>query len=68
MKGVLCFVYNCIDFSLWTFYCTQPWPEDALQRVAYSFLEDADIEQREKQETVDMCKYFHQSARILSER
>ncbi|XP_055958216.1 dynein axonemal heavy chain 7 [Patella vulgata] len=46
----------------------QPWPEDALERVANKFLEDADIEDQEKVESVHMCKYFHQSTRILSER
>ncbi|KAL8620603.1 hypothetical protein ACOMHN_017884 [Nucella lapillus] len=46
----------------------QPWPEDALERVANKFLEDADIEEHEKKETVHICKYFHQSVRTLSER
>ncbi|KAK6177269.1 hypothetical protein SNE40_015399 [Patella caerulea] len=46
----------------------QPWPEDALERVANKFLEDADIEDQEKKESVHMCKYFHQSTRILSEK
>ncbi|PVD24358.1 hypothetical protein C0Q70_14839 [Pomacea canaliculata] len=46
----------------------QPWPDDALERVANSFLEDADIEDNEKRETVHICKYFHQSVRELSEK
>ncbi|KAK7101384.1 hypothetical protein V1264_019771 [Littorina saxatilis] len=46
----------------------QPWPEDALERVANKFLEDADIEEQEKVETVKICKHFHQSVRTLSEK
>ena len=46
----------------------QPWPEDALERVANRFLEDADIEEHDKVETVHICKYFHQSVRDLSDR
>lgn len=46
----------------------QAWPDDALERVANRFLEDADIEEKEKAETVVICKYFHQSVRQLSER
>ncbi|ESP01004.1 hypothetical protein LOTGIDRAFT_225521 [Lottia gigantea] len=45
----------------------QPWPEDALERVANKFLEDADIEDEEKKASVHLCKYFHQSTRELSE-
>nr|KAG5708500.1 hypothetical protein BaRGS_026227 [Batillaria attramentaria] len=46
----------------------QAWPDDALERVANKFLEDADIEEREKADTVNICKYFHQSVRHLSEK
>ncbi|KAK6963637.1 Dynein heavy chain 7 axonemal [Biomphalaria glabrata] len=46
----------------------QAWPDDALMRVANKFLEEADIEDREKVEVVNICKSFHQSVRDLSER
>ncbi|XP_059163826.1 dynein axonemal heavy chain 12-like isoform X1 [Physella acuta] len=46
----------------------QAWPDDALMRVANKFLEEADIEDREKVEVVNICKSFHQSVRELSER
>ena len=49
-------------------WCVQPWPEDALERVAYKFLEDVDIEPEEKTSTVNLCKYFHTSAAQLSSR
>jgi len=49
--------------------CTvQPWPEDALERVAYKFLEDVDMQPDEKKSTVNLCKYFHTSAAQLSSR
>jgi len=47
--------------------CVQAWPENALELVAHKFLENVDIGEREKQETVNMCKQFHTSAAILSE-
>ncbi|XP_041350374.1 dynein heavy chain 12, axonemal-like isoform X3 [Gigantopelta aegis] len=46
----------------------QPWPEDALERVAHKFLEDTDISDKEKEDSVFLCKYFHESVRLLSER
>lgn len=46
----------------------QAWPDDALVRVANKFLEEADIAEREKLEVVNVCKYFHQSVRHLSDR
>ncbi|KAK7490595.1 hypothetical protein BaRGS_00018198, partial [Batillaria attramentaria] len=46
----------------------QPWPDDALERVANKFLETSDIEPSVKEETIWMCKYFHQSVRHLSLR
>jgi len=49
-------------------YCIKPWPEDALERVAYTFLEDVDIKPEEKTSTVSLCKYFHTSAAQLSNR
>ena len=46
----------------------QAWPEDALERVAHKFLENVDIEDDQKQDTVHICKYFHTSGRKLSEK
>ncbi|XP_071807320.1 dynein axonemal heavy chain 12-like isoform X1 [Asterias amurensis] len=44
----------------------QAWPEDALTRVAYKFLETVEMEEDERKEVVDICKHFHTSARNLS--
>ncbi|XP_069101059.1 dynein axonemal heavy chain 12-like isoform X1 [Argopecten irradians] len=46
----------------------QPWPEDALERVANKFLEQVELEDREKVETVHIVKYFHQSTTKLSDK
>ncbi|CAJ1084997.1 dynein heavy chain 12%2C axonemal [Xyrichtys novacula] len=46
----------------------QPWPEEALERVANSFLESLDMSDNERQEVVPICKTFHTSAKQLSHR
>ncbi|KFQ84496.1 Dynein heavy chain 7, axonemal, partial [Phoenicopterus ruber ruber] len=46
----------------------QPWPEDALERVANKFLETLQLTDRERQEVVPICKYFHTSVLSLSVR
>eukprot|EP00076_Gallus_gallus_P026085 XP_015148872.1 dynein heavy chain 12, axonemal isoform X4 [Gallus gallus] len=46
----------------------QPWPEDALERVANKFLETLQLTDREHQEVVASCKYFHTSVLSLSSR
>ena len=46
----------------------QPWPEDALEMVANKFLEDLEMNDNERKEVVPICKYFHTSARQLSEK
>ncbi|XP_041362756.1 dynein heavy chain 3, axonemal-like isoform X2 [Gigantopelta aegis] len=46
----------------------QAWPEDALEMVANKFLEDVDLEDQVRHETVVMCKHFHESVRKMSER
>lgn len=46
----------------------QAWPQDALERVANKYLEHAEIEDREKEECVYICQYFHTAARELSEK
>ena len=45
----------------------QPWPEDALEMVAYKFLEDVEMEAEVRKSVVTMCKFFHESVRKLSE-
>ncbi|XP_053147136.1 dynein axonemal heavy chain 12 isoform X3 [Hemicordylus capensis] len=46
----------------------QPWPEDALERVAIKFLERLQLTENERQEVVPICKHFHTSVLSLSER
>uniref|UniRef100_A0A8C0ZKM8 Dynein axonemal heavy chain 12 n=1 Tax=Cyanistes caeruleus TaxID=156563 RepID=A0A8C0ZKM8_CYACU len=46
----------------------QPWPEDALERVASKFLETLQLTDTERQGVVPICKYFHTSVLSLSER
>ncbi|XP_040850987.1 dynein heavy chain 12, axonemal [Ochotona curzoniae] len=46
----------------------QPWPEDALERVAVKFLESLELTTAEREEVVPICKHFHTSIRSLSER
>ena len=46
----------------------QAWPEDALERVAYKSFEHIEIADNDKDSTVHICKYFHTSARVLSEK
>ncbi len=36
--------------------------------VANKFLEEVDLEDAVRAETVSMCKYFHESVRTLSEK
>ena len=49
-------------------FSPQPWPEDALELVANKFLDDVEMSQEVREETVIMCKHFHQSVRALSEK
>ncbi|XP_021325607.1 dynein axonemal heavy chain 12 isoform X2 [Danio rerio] len=46
----------------------QPWPEEALERVANKFLETLDLSDLERKEVVPICKTFHTSAIDLSNR
>uniref|UniRef100_A0A8D2PY76 Dynein axonemal heavy chain 12 n=1 Tax=Zosterops lateralis melanops TaxID=1220523 RepID=A0A8D2PY76_ZOSLA len=46
----------------------QPWPEDALERVASKFLETLQLTDTERQGVVPICKYFHTSVLSLSQR
>ncbi|KAM4651998.1 dynein axonemal heavy chain 12 [Discoglossus pictus] len=46
----------------------QPWPEDALERVAVKFLETLEMTSNERLEVVPICKHFHTSAIALSDK
>ncbi|XP_029456789.1 LOW QUALITY PROTEIN: dynein heavy chain 12, axonemal [Rhinatrema bivittatum] len=46
----------------------QPWPDDALERVAVKFLETLELTETEHHEVVPICKYFHTSAILLSNK
>ncbi|KAK3519072.1 hypothetical protein QTP70_016355, partial [Hemibagrus guttatus] len=46
----------------------QPWPEEALERVANKFLETVDMSDHERLEVMLICKTFHTSATDLSKR
>ncbi|XP_069580748.1 dynein axonemal heavy chain 12 [Brachyistius frenatus] len=46
----------------------QPWPEEALERVANSFLESLEMSENERREVIPICKTFHTSANQLSKR
>lgn len=44
----------------------QPWPADALEMVAYTFLADVEMEEDVRKEVVAMCQYFHESVREVA--
>ena len=46
----------------------QAWPDDALEMVANKFLADVEMEDDIRSASVIMCKSFHESVRLLSER
>ena len=46
----------------------RPWPADALDAVASTFLEEVEMEKHNRQSTVEMCKHFHESVRVLAEK
>ncbi|XP_067384444.1 dynein axonemal heavy chain 12 [Channa argus] len=46
----------------------QPWPEEALERVANSFLGTLEMNENERREVIPICKTFHTSAQQLSDR
>ncbi|XP_070569551.1 dynein axonemal heavy chain 7-like isoform X2 [Ptychodera flava] len=46
----------------------QSWPEDALQAVASRFLDEVQMEDSERAGCITICKEFHTSTRLLSER
>uniref|UniRef100_A0AAV2LX57 Dynein heavy chain n=1 Tax=Knipowitschia caucasica TaxID=637954 RepID=A0AAV2LX57_KNICA len=46
----------------------QPWPEEALERVAISFMKTLDMTETEQREVIPICKTFHTSIKQLSEK
>ncbi|XP_066529410.1 dynein axonemal heavy chain 12 [Hoplias malabaricus] len=46
----------------------QPWPEEALERVANKFLETLEMSDHERREVMLICKTFHTSAIELSKK
>lgn len=44
------------------------WPEDALEMVARKFLEEIELDNTIKKESINMCKLFHESIRKISEK
>ncbi|KAM6924384.1 dynein axonemal heavy chain 12 [Xenentodon cancila] len=46
----------------------QAWPEEALERVANSFLKSLEMSVNERQEVIPVCKTFHTSAKQLSQK
>uniref|UniRef100_G3NDR4 Dynein axonemal heavy chain 12 n=1 Tax=Gasterosteus aculeatus aculeatus TaxID=481459 RepID=G3NDR4_GASAC len=46
----------------------QAWPEEALERVANSFLGPLEMSGNERREVITICKTFHTSANQLSQR
>ncbi|GAB1598116.1 dynein heavy chain 3, axonemal-like [Argonauta hians] len=44
----------------------EQWPEDALQLVANKLLEDVEMHEDVRQQSVEMCKHFHVSVRVLA--
>lgn len=59
---------SCILQMLLSTLLPQPWPEDALERVANKFLEAIQFTDSERQEIVPICKCFHTSVLSLSAR
>ena len=47
---------------------SQVWPEDALEMVANTSLTDVTLKTSVRESIVTMCKHFHESVRLLSER
>jgi len=45
-----------------------PEPEDALEMVANKFLEDVDMEDNVRSQSIVMCKHFHESVRLMSQK
>ena len=50
----------------WNFF--QSWPSDALQAVATRFLEEVEMTDENRFGCIEMCKEFHTTTRVLSER
>ena len=54
---------NCCTIDWFT-----AWPQDALERVAFKFLETIEMDESIREGVVTTCQNFHESVRLLSER
>jgi dynein heavy chain len=46
----------------------QAWPDDALYAVANKYLNDMEIEPKYLKNIIDLCRYFHQSVSLISDK
>ncbi|KAG4100119.1 dynein heavy chain and region D6 of dynein motor-domain-containing protein [Neocallimastix lanati (nom. inval.)] len=46
----------------------QAWPDDALYAVANKYLSDMEIEPKYLKDIIDLCRYFHQSVSVISDK
>uniref|UniRef100_A0A5K3FFM7 Dynein axonemal heavy chain 3 n=2 Tax=Mesocestoides corti TaxID=53468 RepID=A0A5K3FFM7_MESCO len=46
----------------------QAWPKDALEMVAITSFEDIELEPEVRDSIVTICKHFHESVRLLSQK
>ncbi|KAJ1555349.1 Dynein heavy chain 7, axonemal [Nowakowskiella sp. JEL0078] len=56
-------IVNCCTINWF-----QSWPDDALQAVAYQFLQEIELSDLLRESIVYVCQYFHQSVVSLSDR
>jgi dynein heavy chain, axonemal len=56
---------NCYTIDIW-FNLVWPWPADALDAVASTFLAEVEMEKHNRQSVVETCKSFHESVRMLA--
>lgn len=60
--------YTVLELFQLVSIVVQVWPEDALEMVANKFLEDVELDDPIRVATVVMCKHFHESVRLMSDR
>ena len=61
-------ILNLQEHSVYSTSLLQPWPEDALEMVANKFLDDVEMTNHVREQSVIMCKHFHESVRALSQK
>ena len=60
--------YVCVSAVFESLCMLKAWPEDALEMVANKFLEDVDMEDNVRSQSIVMCKHFHESVRLMSQK